>query len=157
VGIFDTDKVVPGSAIDLLRQSASAGSLAAEAERRAAQKPSAILINLDLHRRARDMPSIEDACLLIEETFDSPLVAPRTRENLEHSLGGILCAIVDGDQQAAAAWRRIERELRTPVRPAEPGEPPFQAMTDWIITIDALALHYWTRHARREAPQGAGT
>jgi hypothetical protein len=67
---------------------------------------------------------------------------PRVRDALGHSLGAILSAFVDGDERAIAAWKRIAREMKAPLRARESGESGYQRMIDRLATIDALAQHF---------------
>jgi hypothetical protein len=153
MGVFDTNGVVPpGSAMDLLMKSASAGYLAAEVERRATDNRKSNVIDLDRHRRKSDMPSFRDACDLIESTFDQLSLVPTVREELGRGLGGVLFAVLDSENHALTTWRLLEREMRAPLRAADHGEWPLQPHTDRIFTIAALCLHYRTRHARSLEP-----
>jgi hypothetical protein len=99
-------------------------------------------VDLVTHRRGRDMPSISDACNLIEGWFDRLAVVPPLREKLGLSFGAILDAVLDGDEGAIAAWRRVEREMRAPIRAREAGEPIYQPLIDRVAVVDALAHQF---------------
>jgi hypothetical protein len=73
---------------------------------------------------------------------DSLVLVPRVRDALGHSFGAILSAVDNGDERAIAAWKRIAREMKAPLRAPEPGEAGFQRMIDRLATIDALAQHF---------------
>jgi hypothetical protein len=58
----------------------------------------------------------------------------------------------DGDIDAARAWRRIEREIQSPLRAREPGdEHPCQPFIDRVVIVVALAGHYDTMKQRSRA------
>jgi hypothetical protein len=100
------------------------------------------LINLDRCRRERDLPSISDACNLIENWFDQLAVVPRLREKLGLSFGAILDAVLDGDEQAISAWCRVEKEMRSPIRAREAGEAIHQPLLDRVAVVDALSHQF---------------
>jgi hypothetical protein len=81
------------------------------------------------------MPSIRDACGLIEDWLDHLLLAPRVREDLGCTFGAVLDRVADGDEAAIAAWRRVEREMKTPRRAHE-------RWIDRLVTVDAMARQF---------------
>jgi hypothetical protein len=81
------------------------------------------------------MPSIRDACGLIEDWLDHLLLAPRVREDLGCSFGRVLDKVADGDEAAMRAWLRVEREMRTPRRAHE-------RWIDRLVAIDAMARQF---------------
>jgi hypothetical protein len=100
------------------------------------------VINLDRCRRERDLPSISDACNLIEGWFDRLAVVPPLREKLGLSFGAILDAVLDGDGRAIAAWWRLEREMRAPIRAREAGELVCQPLLERVAVVDALSHQF---------------
>jgi hypothetical protein len=103
----------------------------------------ASVVDLGVHRRRRDEPSIEDARLLIEDFVAAMNLVPTVADHISKELGVILAAaVVDGNIDAARAWKRIEREIKAPIRAREHGEHGWQPLIDRVVVVVALAAHY---------------
>jgi hypothetical protein len=102
----------------------------------------ASVVDLGVHRRRRDEPSIEDACILVEDFVAAMHLAPAVADHVSKELGVILAAVVDGNIDAVRAWRRIEREIKAPIRAREHGEHGWQPLIDRVVVVVALAAHY---------------
>jgi hypothetical protein len=101
----------------------------------------AMLIDLDRLRRARGEPSIASACVLVHRFIEELDLAPVVAQHISSGLDFILLAVSDGNIDAIRSWRRIERELRAPLRASEHGEHPRQAWIDRIVFVEAHTLH----------------
>jgi hypothetical protein len=102
------------------------------------------VVDLDAVRRRRNEPSISDACILLEDFVASLDFTPEVSNHITTELGAILLAIADGNVDAMRSWRRIEREIRSPIRAREPGEHGCQPFIDRVVVVVALAALYRT-------------
>jgi hypothetical protein len=101
------------------------------------------VINLERRRRERDgEPSISAACVLVDQFIQRMDFAPAVAARISKALGFVLMAIVDGNPDAIRAWKRIEREILSPFRAHDPGEPGYGPLIDRLVIVDALALHF---------------
>jgi hypothetical protein len=72
------------------------------------------------------------------------------RNDVADHLRGLLARILDraskGDEDAQQAWRRIEREMRAPLRAVESDERPFMPAIDRLAIVVALAEHFLAKN-----------
>jgi hypothetical protein len=89
---------------------------------------------------------------LVEDFVGQLGATPEVADHVSEALGGILLAEAYGDIDAARAWKRIEREIQSPLRAREPGdEHPYQPFIDRVVIVVALAGHYETMKQRNRA------
>jgi hypothetical protein len=87
------------------------------------------------------------ACGVIDDFVTD--LAPAVAEHTASSLYGILHQVIEGHDVAVTYWRIIERVLEAPLRAPDDGEYAMQPNLDRLVTVNAIASHYWAKHAVR--------